>query len=481
MSVNTLSRQGGQTVYGDETELADSDFKMKMGFQRAYFRGAGIIIKILVTIEGKVDPERVRKALPILKKRHFLLGSKVILDREGQAWYVTERVPDFELQVYEKRSDLDWLERISEQDLTPFRMNVGPLARFILLTSESSSDLVLYMHHVISDGLSGVYVMEDLLSLVGEPEKELPPLPPPVDVADSIPSNIDRPWIERFFISRMNASWRKNTIAFSDDDFVELQEKRYEERDRAILLDLTAEETSELSEKCRTIGVTVNSVFLTALLAAKCAVPELTGAVKNKISFTVNLREKFMRDPGRGCGFYAGMISMQTRFNHRKDFKCNLLTLHSEVERKLPDDRELFKYMIRAGAIDARLLDSFDFELYKNHENPATKKFVALAKRVFYSVLVTNLGKQDFPERFGDLTVKKVIFLAPARGMLNVVITSVLTACGCLHAAFPYRESDIPTIVMKRYVNAVEASLRDFIAADSPAQEERSNRNSSPT
>ena len=181
---------------------------------------------------------------------------------------MTERVPDFELQVYEKRDDLDWLERVSEQDLTPFRMNVGPLARFMPLTSETSSDLVLYMHHVMSDGLSGLYVMEDLLSLVGEPEKELPPLPPPVDVEKNIPPNLGLSWIERFVIGGMNARWRKNKIAFSDVT-CELQEKRYEERDRAILLALTTEETSALTEKCHMIGVTVNSVLLTALLAAE--------------------------------------------------------------------------------------------------------------------------------------------------------------------------------------------------------------------
>jgi hypothetical protein len=220
----------------------------------------------------------------------------MILDQEGQAWLVTEQVSDFELQVYEKRGDLDWLERISEQNRMPFRMNVGPLARFMLLTSESSSDLVLYMYHVMSDGLSGVYVMEDLLSLIGEPEKELPPLPPPVDIVKSIPPNVERhvPWIMRFVIGRMNARWRKSKIAFSDDDFVKVQEKRYEERDRTILLSLTAEETSALAEKCRMRGVTVNSVLLTALLAAKYAVPALTKVIPDTLHAAVNLRDKLM-------------------------------------------------------------------------------------------------------------------------------------------------------------------------------------------
>ncbi|MGB8310666.1 MAG: hypothetical protein WCE81_02235 [Halobacteriota archaeon] len=76
-------RKKAQTVPEYHDELVDSDFKMKVGGVQHFFRGAGFVIKILATIDGKVDPERVRLALPKLKKRHPLLGSKMILDQEG--------------------------------------------------------------------------------------------------------------------------------------------------------------------------------------------------------------------------------------------------------------------------------------------------------------------------------------------------------------------------------------------------------------
>jgi len=79
---------------------------------------------------------------------------------------------------------------------------------------------------------------------------------------------------------------------------------------------------------------------------------------------------------------------------------------------------------------------------------------------------LTNLGRQDVPERFGDLMVRKVIFLASTPGQFKMMTVSVLTACGCLHAAFLFRESVFPTIIMKEYVSAVEYSLRDFMAID---------------
>ncbi|HXY88297.1 MAG TPA: condensation domain-containing protein [Candidatus Acidoferrales bacterium] len=449
-------------------ELVDSGFKMKVGGVQRLHRRAGCIIKILATIDGEVDPERVRQALPKLKKRHSLLGSRMILDQEGQAWLVTERVPDFELQVYEKQGDLDWLERISEQDLVPFRMNVGPLVRFILLTSESSSDLVLYMHHVMSDGLSGLYVMEDLLSLIGEPQKKLPPIPPPVDIVKNIPANVGRqtPWILRSVIGRMNARWRKSEITFSDDDFVKVQEKRYEERDRTILLSFTAEETSALAEKCHTRGVTVNSAFLTALLAAKYAVPALARMIPDALNFTVNLRDKLTEDPGRGCGFYVEMIPIQARFNPKEDFECSLLKIHSEAARKISEDQELFSHFISVERIDPDLLDALDFESYGLLENPAAKKFWTEMSKVWGGLELTNLGRQDVPERFGDLVVRKIIFLASTPGQFKMITVSVLTACGCLHAAFLFRKSVFPTTIMKEYVSAVEYSLRDFMAID---------------
>ncbi len=49
---------------------------------------------------------------------------------------------------------------------------------------------------------------------------------------------------------------------------------------------------------------------------------------------------------------------------------------------------------------------------------------------------------------------------------------SVLTARGCLHAAFLFRESVIPATAMKEFVNAVEHFLRDFVAIDLHTTEE---------
>jgi len=218
-------------------------------------------------------------------------------------------------------------------------------------------------------------------------------------------------------------------------------------------------------------GVTVNSVLLTALLAAKYAGPTLADVIPDTLHVAVNLRDKLPEDPGRGCGFYVGMVPIQPRFNPKKNFGHNLRTIHSEAARKIRDDKELFKGIISAEAIDPGLLDALDFESYGMLENPTTKKFRKIMSKRSRGFALTNLGRHDFPEQFGDLTVRKVIFLAPTPGPFKILPASVLTACGCLHATFLYRESILPTTGMKDYVNTIEHSLRDFIAVDSHVKE----------
>jgi hypothetical protein len=114
-------------------------------------------------------------------------------------------------------------------------------------------------------------------------------------------------------------------------------------------------------------------------------------------------------------------------------------------------------------AIDPDLLDALDFESYGIIENPAVKKFREVWSRLWCGVELTNLSRHDLPERFGDLTVSKVIFLASTSGSFKMTTVSVLTVCGCLRAAFLYRASVFPTLVMEEYVNAVEHSLRDLL------------------
>jgi hypothetical protein len=165
------------------------------------------------------------------------------------------------------------------------------------------------------------------------------------------------------------------------------------------------------------------------------------------------------------------MAPIQARFNPKKDLECNLLTIHSEAARKIHEDRELFRYLLSAETIDPGLLDALDFESYGTLENPAAKKFWTEMSKMSRGLELTNLGRQDFPERSGDLTIRKVIFLASTPGQFKMTTASVLTACGCLHAAFLYREPVFPTTVMKEYVNAVEHSLRDFMVIDSHTKE----------
>lgn len=446
----------------DRGKVADSGFSLKMGPQRRHFRAAGCVTKILARIEGEVDPERVRQALPKLKKRHPLLASRILVDKDGEAWYTDEGVPEFELNAYDKKDDLDWLVRVSEQDLVPFRMDAGPLARFILLTSESSSDLVLYVHHVVSDGLSVFYAMEDLLSFVGEPEAVLAPVPHPVEVEKNLPQKVNLSWFERLLIRRTNTAWRRSRVTFDENDFVRLQEKRYEERDRALFLELNPNETSALARKCHEIGVTLNSALLTALYATKHAMPELS-SIGNKVGFTINLRDRLTVNPGRGCGSYASGMGFEPRFNPARGFESNLVSIHSEVKKNLENNRQALRTIIRFAAFDPTLHDAIHFHNHGMCDNPVVKKMAARMKKTYSGVAVTNLGRQSLPEKLGDLRVRKVIFLAPTADTEGIISASVLTTGGMLRAGFPYRELEFSARTMQKYVEAVKTSLTSYI------------------
>lgn len=122
-----------------------------------------------------LDAQNVRDALFAVQCRHPLLSAHVKDDPDtGPAFYRSDPLAPIDLTVH-LDFDQDWQPLAAEELTRPFKSATAPLMRATLATHRTRSMLLLTFDHVISDGISSISVLNDLLAaLSGEPLAELP-------------------------------------------------------------------------------------------------------------------------------------------------------------------------------------------------------------------------------------------------------------------------------------------------------------------
>ena len=121
----------------------------------------------VIVLEGDVDPDVVRAALPLLQAAWPLLN--VHPERVGRRWwYTTDGTPGIDLEVVEREDDEHW-QRVADGIVNrPAPPGLGPLLRVVLLRGQHQPrvELLFVMHHLIADGVGPNAVIAELLSLV---------------------------------------------------------------------------------------------------------------------------------------------------------------------------------------------------------------------------------------------------------------------------------------------------------------------------
>ena len=122
-------------------------------------------------IDGKINVSVLKKALTLLIERHELLRTNFILSHD-EPIHVVNRKTNFYLELVDiKESDPELREKITknhikEETIKPFNLENSPLLRARLLRhSESTSVLILTIHHIICDEFSLNILCRDLSEL----------------------------------------------------------------------------------------------------------------------------------------------------------------------------------------------------------------------------------------------------------------------------------------------------------------------------
>jgi amino acid adenylation domain-containing protein len=123
----------------------------------------------VLKLSGRVDAAALANAFTALQAHHEVLRSRFVAGRDGRPVLDVADGPLAALQVQEAASD-DEARRIGQGDArAPFSLAEGPLlrARLISLSAERH-ELVLVMHHIVSDGSATERLLQDWAALYAQ-------------------------------------------------------------------------------------------------------------------------------------------------------------------------------------------------------------------------------------------------------------------------------------------------------------------------
>lgn len=431
-------------------------FKRRVtGAERSMFMIPFNVIMV-AKIRGCIDGKRLSNVLNSLRARHALLAARVVVDEDDVAWFVTEGVPEFSLEVVPRENENQWIERSEAEFNVPFPFDEGPLSRFILLYSQDLSELIMCAHHAVCDGLSLICLIKDILQHLGEPDGSMEILPdPPVIDRNTVPSPPKIRPARRKIVELLNKRWEKKNIRFDHDDMKRLHRVFWEKnRDRRLLTWILSEEMTRALVSCsRKEKVTVNTALWTAFLAAQYEVQSPLKSYHQRCGMAVNTRDKLLVPVGESFGFYASSLTVRLKYTPRKEFWENARNIHSRIRTEL-ERTELFRALI-ADLLSPSLLDSIYFSKYGLIKSRISDMMLSMMNfdKISYGYSITNVGKVKIPSVYGPLQLDAVYGPAVYSDVNEKLIGAVTTG-DRISFMMTYNENNVSTDSAKQIRDA---------------------------
>ncbi|UYP44360.1 hypothetical protein NEF87_000645 [Candidatus Lokiarchaeum ossiferum] len=442
------------------------------------------IVSMVARINGKVTEEMVNNAVKKVQQRHTLLRTKILIDKKNTPWFSSKDVEDIPIEVIDRSNDETWIKVYDDACRFPFDFDKRPAIRFYLLKSEDVSDLLIFCHHIICDGISLAYLARDLMECLGNPTSDLSILPDPIPLTkENIPEDQQLSGFIQKIMTKINLKWEAEKIGFDQEDYLNVHKVYWENyHHKSISIELDEAQTALLIKKCKQENVSVNSALSAAFIGAQSNYKEL----KSGLSITgvgVNLRNKLTPPEGEGMGFYAGAVNIKFKYNSKKNFWENARTFH-KTAKKMYTTKNFFKDPKTFAVLEPSLMEArhmkllgglvpADFSRYEKlsdfHKREDTlQKLLKRSKadtldKIVMGTAVTNLTRLNFPQKYGDLELDRLIMQpggAFPLATVNLVI-GVVTCSNKMSILLEFAEEQLAT---KIALDIKKMALKNLLA-----------------
>jgi hypothetical protein len=361
-------------------------------------------------IQGECSTQEIHEALIRLKKRHPLLGVKIVFDAKGVPHFSAEDIPHFLIREFILEHGKEWLQEVETELKQPFSWQTGPLIRFAIARSGADSSLLVTCHHCFADGLSVAYLIRDLLQQLANPEDEpecLPPLPP---IEDLIPTAISEQVQKKFdllpfginFLVKLLDSYEQIKrvflgVKYSPAKNSDGSQSKFPIPERKLISwALSETETTALVHQCKQQNTSVHAALCTAFLLAFAGLKAEDESWVRKVGSPISIRNRLSRPAGECFGYFGASAlnaldcsPEQNFWDLARTFKSDLTAASSDFKIIAPlMQLQTLRPLVQQPTVSRHLIEILRF-LSSGGGSPC-------------DLTLSNLGRLDFASTYGS-------------------------------------------------------------------------------
>lgn len=359
------------------------------GIPRTFVSTPNANVVISFEVNSCLTKEQINKALLKAFGKNSLVSALVSVDNEGRAYFNFSDSYSPEISIIKNKEEgdsvlIDALQR-------PFKLDTACLLHVSLLIRSNSTRIILSCNHMICDGISMFYLIDEIVANLSSDSEERPEGKHLFMEKSTIPVIIDQ-FPSNLFVKKINKEWQDVDLIFSQSLQRSIYNRFWNVQKPAIsLFRLNELETQSIIWNCKNYNVSVNSALTTAfVLAQKTTIAKKS--YSNKFIISVDLRKYLKTNPGRAIGYYVSAIRLKLNLNIRAPFWKNVNKVHGKIYGKLKP-RLLFRSQIM-GLLNHKFIDALNLNRYGLRND---KKVLKLIKRkklneINAAFTLTNLG-----------------------------------------------------------------------------------------
>lgn len=365
-------------------------------FDIAHDSGAMIYVNI-VKIEGTINPDLLQQSLDLVQNHYPLLQVHVDKLEDGH-YFQSEGTLKIPLRVIHKQDDNQWHEIAEKEMHQKFIGKKNPLCRFTLLHSSSNnsiSELIATFHHGIADGISCMYLFNQLLYFYQKiasgdkiEKKAASSLLPPIEclVGNSFVKTKDD-----------ENSTENSHQEIPKPKLIIEQEAPPSDRNTHFITRIIEPKKSRIFiNRCKQEKTTVHGALCAAMLFSAARHSPTNSPINLSCSSNVNLR-KYCQ-PEINNQYLACLVSRIAE-NHSLDENTLFWNLARECKSKIHKSLE--------RRVPIKLICSEDL---RNFNSDVISQLAEYQMGRDMTVHVSNLGKINIPENYGNLKIKELYF-----------------------------------------------------------------------
>lgn len=370
--------------------------RYKIETERENLFDVNMVIAMRVRVEGKLLFEELEKAFYKAVASYEILNSKVVIEENGDAFYVDCERP---LSSFSE-SPLGFEELIIANEGLRFRIEEGEYIRGFL----SPDGIVFLMHHLGGDGKSLLYFIETFMRLLaGEDVSYVAFENLPVS---ALPKESKLPYLYRQFVKYWNKRWAHQRRVFTYADM----DKAYSvfwkvHKTKTVVEEYSSDALTDLLAKSKEAGCSLTS-YLVALWIKDMP-------YRADVGFAVDGR----LTANRSMGNFATGIHISYRYNGKLSVGENAVKINKLMKKRLADPRVKYSVLHFIGEIDPALIDTLSLEAVGTYHTRDTARFADImnygqnVKKKDLSI--TNLMRSDIRTEFGYFRISDIAFVPP--------------------------------------------------------------------